>query len=125
MLISNKTNKLFNIISSEIHNFISLSIIRNSRILVNESYLYNSKLKYKKCYKLYTIIRINNTKKLTLENVKKKLLNECYNFLNVFDRSKIDELSFYREYDHKLKFIDEINKIKLSRSRIYLISNSK
>ena len=125
ILTSNNINKLFNIISSEIHNSISLSIIRNSRILVNESYLYDFKLKYKKYYKSYTIVRVNNTKKLTLENIKKKLSNEYFNFLNVFDRSKTNELFSYREYNYKLKFIDETNKTKLSRSRIYFISNLK
>ena len=125
MLTSNKTNKLFSITSSEIHNSISLSFVRNSRILVNESCSCYSKLKYKKCCELYTTIRVNNTEKLTLENVKKKLSKKYYNFLNVFDRSKTDELSSHREYDHKLKFIDEADKIKLSHSRIYSISSSK
>ena len=125
MLTSNKTNKLFSITSSEIHNSISLSFVKNSRILVNESCLCYSKLKYKKCCELYTTIRVNNTKKLTLENVKKKLSKKYHNFLDVFDRSKTDELSSHREYDHKLKFIDEVDKIKLSRSRIYSISNLK
>ena len=125
MLTSNKTNKLFSITSSEIHNSASLSFVRNSRISVNESCSCHSKLKYKKCCELYTTIRVNNTKKLTLENVKKKLSKKYHNFLDVFDRSKTDELSPHRECDHKLKFIDGADKAKLSRSRIYLISGSK
>ena len=125
MLTSNKTNKLFSITSSEIHNSISLSFVRNSRILVNESCSCYSKLKYKKCCESYTTVRVNNTKELTLEDVKKKLSKKYYDFLNVFDRSKVDELPSHRECDHKLKFIDEADKAKLSRSRIYLISNSK
>ena len=125
MLTSNKINKLFSITSSEIHNSISLSIVRNSRILVNESCLCDFKLKYKKYYELYTIVRVNNTEDLFLEDVKKKLLEEYYDFFDVFDRSKIDELSSHRECNHKLKFIKEADKTKLSRSRIYLISSSK
>ena len=125
MLTSNKTNKLFNITSSEIHNSTSSSFVRNSRISVNELCLCYSKLKYKKCCELYTTVRVNNTEKLTLEDVKKKLSKEYHDFLNVFDRSKVDELSSHRECNHKLKFIDEANKTKLSRSRIYLISSSK
>ena len=125
MLISNKTNKLFNITSSEIHNSASSSFVRNSRISVNEPCSCHSKLKYKKCCELYTAIRVNNTKKLTPEDVKKKLSKKYYNFLNVFDRSKTDELPPHREYNHKLKFIDGADKTKLSRSRIYFISNSK
>ena len=42
---------------------------------------------------------------------------------NIFDRSKTDELPSHRECDHKLKFIDEADKTKLSRSRIYFISS--
>ena len=125
MLTSNKINKLFSITSSEIHNSTSSPFVRNSRISVNESCLCDSKPKYKKCYKLYTAVRVNNTKELTLENVKKKLSKKYHNFLNVFDRSKTNELSSHREYDHKLEFIDEADKIKLSRSRIYLISGPK
>ena len=125
MLTSNKINKLFSITSSEIHNSAPSSFVRNSRILVNESCSCHSKLKYKKCCELYTTIRVNNTKKLTLENVKKKLSKKYHNFLDVFDRSKTDELSPHRECDHKLKFIDGADKVKLSRSRIYLISDSK
>ena len=125
MLTSNKANKLFSIISSEIYNFASLSFVQNSRILVNEPCLCYSKLKYKKCCESYTAVRVNNTEELTLENVKKKLSKKYYNFLNVFDRSKIDELSSHRECNHKLKFIDGADKAKLSRSRIYLISGPK
>ena len=125
MLTSNKANKLFNITSSEIHNSAPPPFVRNSRISVNESCSCHSKLKYKKCCELYTTIRVNNTKKLTLENVKKKLPKEYHDFLDVFDRSKTDELSPHREYNHKLEFIDGADKAKLSRSRIYPISDSK
>ena len=125
MLTSNKINKLFSITSSEIHNSAPSSFVRNSRISVNKPCSCYSKLKYKKCYESYTTIRVNNTKKLILENVKKKLSKKYHDFLNVFDRSKTDELPPHRECDHKLKFIDEADKAKLSRSRIYFISNPK
>ena len=125
ILTSNKINKLFSITSSEIHNSTLSSFVRNSRILVNEPCPCYSKLKYKKCCESYTTVRVNNTKKLTFENVKKKLSKKYHDFLNVFDRSKTDELSSHRECDHKLKFIDEADKAKLSRSRIYFISSLK
>ena len=125
ILTSNKANKLFSITPSEIHNSASSPFVRNSRISVNEPCSYHSKLKYKKCYESYTTVRVNNTKKLTLENVKKKLSKKYHDFLNVFDRSKTDELPPHRECDHKLKFIDGADKAKLPRSRIYLISNPK
>ena len=125
MLTSNKINKLFSITSSEIYNSVSLSFVRNSRISVNGPCSCYSKLKYKKCCGLYTTIRVNNTKELTLENVKKKLSKKYHDFLDVFDRSKADELSSHRECDYKLKFIDGADKAKLSRSRIYSISSPK
>ena len=111
--------------SSEIHNSAPPSFVRNSRISVNEPCPCHSKLKYKKCCESYTAVRVNNTKKLTLEDVKKKLSKKYHDFLNVFDRSKTDELSLHRECDHKLKFIDGADKAKLPRSRIYSISGPK
>ena len=125
MLTSNKANKLFSITPSEIHNSAPSPFVRNSRISVNEPCLCHSKLKYKKCCELYTTVRVNNTKELTPEDVKKKLPKEYHDFLDVFDRSKADELPPHRECDHKLKFIDGADKAKLSRSRIYLISGPK
>ena len=125
MLTSNKANKLFSITPSEIHNSAPPPFVRNSRISVNEPCPCHFKLKYKKCCGSYTAVRVNNTKKLTPEDVKKKLSKEYHDFLNVFDRSKADELSPHRECDHKLEFIDGADKVKLSRSRIYPISGPK
>ena len=62
---------------------------------------------------------------MTLEDIKKKLLEEYYDFLDVFDRFKVDKLLFYRIYDYKLEFIDGADKAKLSYSRIYLILGLK
>ena len=45
--------------------------------------------------------------------------------MSIFDRIKIDELSSYRLYNYRLKFIDNINKIKLFKTRIYFIFNYK
>ena len=45
--------------------------------------------------------------------------------MNIFNRTKIDELSSYRFYNYRLKFIDNANKIKLLKTRIYFISNHK
>ena len=45
--------------------------------------------------------------------------------MNIFDRIKADELPPYRLYDHRLEFIDNANKIKLSKTRIYFMSNYK
>ena len=58
-LIRNKENKLFSLTMNEIYDtFIKsfetlLSMKRDNRILVNDSYLCNFRIKYKKCYKSY------------------------------------------------------------------------
>lgn len=50
-----------------------------------------------------------------------------YNFVDVFNKSKIDKLLFYRFYDYKIKLVNKKIKIKLSRYRIYLrdINNNR
>ena len=58
-LIRNKENKLFSLIINEIYDtfiesFETLSLMkRDNRISVNDSYLCNFKIKYKKCYESY------------------------------------------------------------------------
>ncbi len=42
-----------------------------------------------------------------LEQVKVKLFSEYHNYLDVFDRTMIDQLSSHRFYDHKIELIDE------------------
>ena len=54
-----------------------------------------------------------------------KLSIDYYNYANVFDKSQTNILSSYRSYNHKLKFIEKINKNTLSKSRIYLILKYK
>ncbi len=58
----------------------------------------------------------------TLKQVKIKLLSEYHDYLDVFDRAMIDQLSLHRFYDHKIKLIDEE---MLSRSRLYQMFNHK
>ncbi len=57
-----------------------------------------------------------------LKQVKIKLFSEYHDYLNVFDRAMIDQLSSHRIYDHKIELIDE--KIFL-RSRLYQMFNHK
>ena len=69
-LIRSKENKLFSLTINEIYDtlikfFKTLSSMkRDNRILVNNLYLYNFKIKYKKCYKFYIFknSQINNIK---------------------------------------------------------------
>jgi len=41
------------------------------------------------------------------EQVKIKLLSEYHDYLNIFDRAMINQLSLHRFYDHKIELIDE------------------
>ena len=42
-----------------------------------------------------------------LEQVKIKLLSEYHDYLDVFNRTMINQLSSHRFYDHKIELIDE------------------
>ncbi len=57
-----------------------------------------------------------------LEQVKIKLFSEYHDYLDVFDRAMINQLSSHRFYDHKIELIDEET---LSRSRLYQMFNHK
>ena len=54
-----------------------------------------------------------------------KLSIDYYNYINVFDKLQTNILSLYRFYNHKLKFVEETNKIAFYKNRIYLISKHK
>jgi len=57
-----------------------------------------------------------------LEQVKIKLLSEYHDYLDVFDRAMIDQLSPHRFYDHKIELTDEETS---SRSRLYQMFDHK
>jgi len=57
-----------------------------------------------------------------LEQVKIKLLSEYHDYLDVFDRAMIDQLSLHCFYDHKIELINEKT---LLRSRLYQMFNHK
>ncbi len=58
----------------------------------------------------------------TLKQVKIKLLSEYHDYLDIFDRAMINQLSPHCIYDHKIELIDE----KMSsRSRLYQMFNHK
>ena len=143
-LIQDKNNKLFSLIIAKTNKAYPTS--RSSRspyILVNKLYLYEFEIKYKRCCesnisiinkneshisiksKINHLIRINSAKTLTYNEILAKLPIEYYNFIDVFDRTKADELSPHRSYNYKLKFIDNYNKIELPKSRIYSIFDYK
>ncbi len=56
------------------------------------------------------------------KQVKIKLLSEYHDYLDVFDRAMIDQLSLHRFYNHKIELID---KETLLRSRLYQMFDHK
>ena len=62
---------------------------------------------------------------LELDDVKTRLLTEYYNYLDIFDRFKANNLLLYRVYDYRLKFNDDIDQFNLPRNKIYSISRYK
>ncbi len=57
-----------------------------------------------------------------LKQVKIKLFSEYHDYLDIFDRAMIDQLSLHRFYDHKIELIDEET---FSRSRLYQMFDHK
>ncbi len=57
-----------------------------------------------------------------LKQVKIKLFSEYHDYLDVFDRAMINQLSLHYFYDHKIKLIDEE---MFLRSKLYQMFNHK
>ena len=57
-----------------------------------------------------------------LKQVKVKLFSEYHDYLDVFDRAMIDQLSSHHIYDHKIELINERMS---SRSRLYQMFDHK
>ena len=134
-LTRDKNNKLFFFTIAETNKTYLTSISsRNSYILVNKLYFYKFEIKYKRYYEFNIfiinkneshisinsetnyLIRINSAKTLIRDEILVKLSIKYYNFIDVFNRIKADELLSHRLYNYKLKFIDNYNKIELSKS---------
>jgi len=58
----------------------------------------------------------------TFKQVKVKLFFEYHDYLDVFNRAMINQLSFHRFYDHKIELINEE---MFSRSRLYQMFDHK
>ena len=143
-LVQDKNNKLFSLIIIKTNKaYLTSRSSRGPYISVNKLYLYRFEIKYKRCYESnisiinknesyisvksetnYSI-RINSAETLIYNKILVKLFIEYYNFVDVFDRTKANELSSYCLYNYKLEFIDNYNKIELSKSRIYSIFDYK
>jgi len=57
-----------------------------------------------------------------LKQVKIKLLSEYHDYLNIFDRAMINQLSLHHFYNHKIELINEKT---LLQSRLYQMFNHK
>ena len=132
-LARSKENKFFSLIMNKIYDTLikSFEILflmkRDNRILINDSYLCNFKIKYKKYCESYIFkySQINNIKILISQKMLSKLSIDYYNYVNVFDKSQTNILPSHRFYDHKLKFVKEANKNALFKNRIYSILKHK
>ena len=132
-LARSKENKLFFLIMNEIYDIfiesfeILSSVKRDNRISINDLYLCNFRIKYKKCYESYIFknSQINNIEILTSQKMLSKFSIDYYNYVNVFDKSQTDILSSHRFYDHKLKFVEKADKNALFKNRIYSILEHK
>ena len=98
--------------------------IPTTRVKRNERCSCGSGIKYKHCCGSNPVA-IHVTEDLDLPQIKQLVPDEYQDFLDVFDRDKADELPPHRSYDHKLEFIDDADKSKLPRSRIYPMSGHK
>ena len=93
-LIRSKENKLFSLTMNKIYDIfiksfeILSSMKRDNRISINDSYLCNFKIKYKKCYKSYIFknSQINNIKILISQKMLSKFSIDYHNYINVFDK---------------------------------------
>ena len=84
-----------------------------------------SEKKYKRCYRSNIPIKINSTKIPIYKEVLAKLPPEYYNYIDVFNREKVNKLLPHRTYDYKLEFTEDREKIGFLKSRIYPILGYK
>ena len=82
-LVKNKKIKIFTLIISEINKSLQTSSVED----------------FAKLNEMTSIMSLNE--------LKKKLSIIYHNFLNVFDRKKITQLSLHRSYNHKIELEDE------------------
>ena len=98
--------------------------VPTTKVKRNIRCLCNSGIKYKHCCGSNQVA-INVTEDLDQSQIKQLVPDEYQDYLDVFDRDKADELPPHRSYDYKLEFIDDTDKSKLPRSRIYPMSGHK
>ena len=56
---------------------------------------------------------------LDQDPIEQRLPKNYYDYLDVFDKAKADVLPPHMPYDHRLEFVEDVDKSRLPRSRIY------
>ena len=102
-----------------------IQISRDLYILINKLYFYNLEKKYKRYYNFNYSIQINSIDEINFKKIKYKLFIKYYDYLDIFYRTKINIFLLYYSYNYKLKFNNSFNKMKFSKSKIYLILRYK
>ncbi len=97
-LVKNKKIKIFTLIISEINKALQTSSVED----------------FAKLNEMTSIMSLNE--------LKKKFSIVYHDFLNVFDRKKVTQLSLHWSYDHKIELKDENQSFK---SRLYFMLNHK
>ena len=124
-----KQNKLFSLTMSETPQQHDPPRPRRPCVMRNEVCPCGSQVKYKKCCgsasKANAPVDVCEATVPTPQQVRDRLPEDYHDFLDVFDRSKADELPPHRPYDHRLEFVDDFDKSKLPKSRIYPMSGHK
>ncbi len=115
---STETKKLVNIIMIEVA--VYWTLVKNKKIKI--FFLIISEIN-KALSSVENFAKLNEMiSVMSLDELKKKLLIVYHDFLNVFDREKITQLSSHQSYDHKIEIEDESQS---SRSRLYFMSSHK
>ena len=122
-------HKLFTLTLNEISSSVAPDTPRKHRIKRNNPCPCGSQAKFKKCCGSANAapppIQTSKPSVLSEQDIKDRLPHEYHDFLDVFDRAKADDLPPHRSYDHQLEFVDDFNKSKLPKSRIYPMSGRK
>ena len=62
---------------------------------------------------------------VNLQNIKKKLSFEYHDYLDVFDRIQVNQLSLYRNNDHKIKLLNDVKFLQSRTYRMFLYKFEK
>ena len=105
--------------SEERRAIVYVDLLKKERLLQSVLRRHLARTPHNSCSKMCTIVY--NIEILFFEKIFIKLFENYYDFINIFNKFKINKLFLYYFYNYKLKFINKINKTKLLKSYIYFI----